>query len=596
MIGEPGVGKTAIVEGLAKQMAAGEVPPALLNKRILALDLAAVIAGTVYRGEFEGRMKQIIDETRQNPDVILFIDELHMIMGAGAASGSMDAANMLKPALARGDVRCIGATTPNEFKKHIETDAALERRFQTVQVDEPDIQASIQILVGLCSYYEDYHNVTITNEALEASVRLSARHITDRFLPDKAIDLVDEAAASMRVHTITTENDGKHIRDIESQITEVQEAKRQAIVEELFEEAIDLKEKERLLKNKLKDSKTTHVSQEPIGVIDVKEIAAVISRSTGIPISDLVEEERKRLKDLANILKASIVGQSSVVESVAASILRAKTGVTHPDRPQASFLFVGPSGVGKTELARKLSKELFQNREALIQLDMSEYSEGFTASKLIGSPAGYIGYREGAKLTDQVKSKPYAVVLFDEIEKAHKDVQNLLLQILETGELSDATGKKISFKNTIIIMTSNVGLERYNGSALGFGGDETTKAFSANVHKDLEERFRPELLNRIDQILLFEQLTQDALTKIAILQLTDVIGRLKEQNVELKFTNEIPSHIAERALSGKVGARAIRRFIQDTIETAIAQKLLSERKPKQLFIKPKGKSIVVTTR
>ena len=594
LTGEPGVGKTAIVEGLARRIAFGDVPPILMNKRILALDMTSIIAGTLYRGEFESRLKQVVEETKANSDIILFIDELHAIMGAGSANGSMDAANILKPALARGDMRCIGATTPVEFKKFIEPDAALERRFQSVKINEPSLDATLEILKGLAPYYESYHNVTIKPEALDAAVQLSNRYISDRFLPDKAIDLIDEAGASVRISAIT---DGKEIierRKLEAKLKRLKNQKKEAITEERFDDAMDFKKQESKTKQEIKTFGETKTSSS-IGEVGVAEIASVISRSTGIPANELVSEEMIRLKNLSKTLKLKIIGQTHVTDAVAKAILRSKTGINHPDRPQASFMFVGPSGVGKTQLAKTLAKELFQDKDALIHLDMSEYGEGYTVSKLIGSPAGYIGYRDSAKLTDQVKQKPYAIVLFDEIEKAHRDVQALLLQILETGTISDATGKAISFKQAVIIMTSNVGIDKFRGESLGFSDNNSPETVRGSIEKDLEDQFRPELLNRIDNILLFHPLKRESLEEIAKSYLEEIAERVRQKGIDLEYTKNIPEFIADISFSEQTGARAIRRYMQDVVETALAQKLLTPKRGKCLQIKKQGEKILVTS-
>ncbi len=594
LTGEPGVGKTAIVEGLAKHIVEGHVPPALAGKRILALDLSSVVAGTTYRGEFESRIKQIMEETQAHPEIILFIDELHTIIGAGAASGSLDAANMLKPALARGEIRCIGATTPAEYKKHIEPDAALERRFGRVMIEEPSAEASLQILQGVAPYYARYHRVAIHPAALVEAVRLSERYFPDRFFPDKAIDLLDEAASSVRVaQTEDTTGEGA-IRHIERQLSDLRDEKRQAIIEERFKEAEALKTREDILKEELRRVRATQTT-ELIGEVGVAHILSVVSRATGIPVNALGDEERERLARLASSLSRTVIGQDAAVEAVASAILRSKTGVTAQGRPQASFLFVGPSGVGKTALARALAQELFKDKDALVHLDMSEYAENYAVSKLIGSPAGYVGYREGAKLTDQVRQKPYAVVLFDEIEKAHPDAQALLLQILETGTLSDATGRAINFRQTIIVMTTNVGLERFGGSALGFDENASNaSSLRASIQEDLKERFRPELLNRVDRTLVFEPLNVEALEAIAWQGLREIKKRLLERERTLHIEKDVARFIVKKSHDPSAGARAVRQFLQTHVESLLAEKLLGKRPPKMLKLKCVGNKLAVT--
>ncbi|KKW33103.1 MAG: hypothetical protein UY76_C0009G0009 [Candidatus Uhrbacteria bacterium GW2011_GWA2_52_8d] len=593
LLGEPGVGKTAIVEGLAKHITQGLVPPVLTHKRIFAIDMALLIAGTMYRGEFEGRLRQIVDQVKEDPDILLFIDELHTIVGAGAASGSMDAANILKPALARGEIRCIGATTPGEFKKHIEADAALERRFQTVLIEEPNQEKALQILEGIAPYYEHYHRVRITHEAITQAVVLSSRYLQDRQLPDKAIDLIDEAAAAVRVRNLNP-NPVQRERELSHTLTELKETKRRAVVEERFDEALRLKEEESRLHARLK-TLADEEDLSPIPAITSEDIARVVSRTAGIPLEDLIASDKSRLLQLEEQLRTNVLGQDRVIDTVAGALRRAKTGVAHPSRPLASFLFLGPSGVGKTELAKTIAQILFHTKHHFIRLDMSEYAEGFTMSKLIGAPAGYIGYKEGTNLTDRVKQRPYSVVLFDEIEKAHRDVQNLLLQILEEGELTDATGRKVNFKNTIIVLTSNVGLERFERGDMGFMStqDDRTTAMHQDLRKELEDRFRPELLNRIDHTCVFQSLDEDILGRIVEKQLGELVERMQTQGLTLNLHKNLTSHIRAK-LEPKFGARHVRTVIQNEIEHKIAERLSKKDQPTSLTVSLKDKTVTVT--
>ncbi|TAL49838.1 ATP-dependent Clp protease ATP-binding subunit [Patescibacteria group bacterium] len=593
LLGEPGVGKTAIVEGLAKQITQGRVPPVLAHKRIFSIDMALLIAGTMYRGEFEGRLRQIVDEVKADSDILLFIDEVHTIVGAGAASGSMDAANILKPALARGEIRCIGATTPNEFKKHIEADTALERRFQTVLIDEPSQEKTLEILEGIAPFYEQFHRVRITHDAISSAVALSSRYVQDRQLPDKAIDLIDEAAAATRVHNLNPGPIQKE-RELAQTLTQLKETKRQAVVEERFDEALKLKEEESRLSAHL-EALAVEEDVSPIPAITPDDIARVVSRTAGIPLEDLMSSDKSRLLQLEEQLRTNVLGQERVIDTVAGALRRAKTGVAHPSRPLASFLFLGPSGVGKTELAKTIAQILFHTKQHFVRLDMSEYAEGFTMSKLIGAPAGYVGYKEGANLTDRIKQRPYCVVLFDEIEKAHRDVQNLLLQILEEGELTDATGRKINFKNTIIVLTSNVGLERFERGDMGFMGTQTdrTVAMNQDLRTELEDRFRPELLNRIDHTCIFQPLSQDVLMRIVEKQLAELAVRLQTQGLTVTLHKNLTSHISAK-LEPKFGARHVRTLIQNEIEHKIAERLSRQDQPTSLCVSLKGETVTVT--
>jgi ATP-dependent Clp protease ATP-binding subunit ClpC len=595
LTGAPGVGKTAIVEGLAKRIVEGNVPSVLQNKRIFALDMALLIAGTMYRGEFEGRLRQVVDEVKKNEDAVLFIDEIHTIVGAGAASGSMDAANILKPALARGEIRCIGATTPDEYKKQIESDSALERRFQTILIEEPSLQDAQLILQGLAPSYESFHRVRITPDAIEHAVKLSARYLQDRQLPDKAIDLMDEAAAAARIaHGQSDALRKRHL--LEQELQHVREIKRQAVVEERFLDAINLKREEERVRTSMEIA-TDEKKQEPIPLITQNDIAQVISRMTGIPVSDLIEGRRATAENFQTQLSVHVLGQPSVLPMVARALSRAKSGVIHPKRPLASFLFLGPSGVGKTELAKAIAKTFFKSEKNFIRLDMSEYAEGFTVSKLIGSPAGYVGYKDQSNLTDRVKQRPYSVVLFDEMEKAHPDVQNLLLQILEEGDLTDATGRTINFKNTILILTTNIGLEKFEHGGIGFSGslDEERHGFTQDMRKELEERFRPELVNRLDTICVFDPLKKETLAQIVEKELHELCARMQEfQTLELTFHQNLPAHLAE-SLDAKLGARSVRQKIQQEVETKIAERLAKQDHPRQLHLNLTRSGISITT-
>jgi len=584
LVGDPGVGKTAIVEGLARKIAEGTIPEVLQGKRILALDLGLVVAGTMYRGEFESRLKQIIDEIKADPNIILFIDELHTLVGAGSASGSMDAANLLKPALAKGQIRTIGATTLEEYKKHIDSDAALERRFQPVMVDEPSASETVQILKGIRSNYERYHHVQITDEAIETAVTLSSRYIQDRFLPDKAIDLIDEAASKVKVAKGGSPV-VKQIREIEEAIAKLDVDKQSAVQGEKYEEALKLNNESKALKAKLdklvnRDAKGTI---QHLGSIGKRDVAEVVARMTGVPLHDLVEAERDRLLKLEELLSKRVVGQDEAIKTVAESVRRSRVGLSQPNRPIASFMFLGPSGVGKTETAKEIARTVFEDEQALIRIDMSEFQESFNISKLIGSPAGYVGYKDGTKLTDAVKRKPYSVVLFDEIEKAHPDVFNLLLQVLDEGHLTDGVGKKINFKNTIVILTSNIGLHQFTqAQSIGFSAGPAAKSTSQeqyaqlkeHVLGDLRKSFRPEFLNRIDKIVVYQPLVQSAVEKIVELQIADLQQRLQKQKVKLKLSAKARARIATLGFSAEYGARAVQRIIQEHVENPLAGMLL----------------------
>ncbi len=583
LLGEPGVGKTAIVEGLAKKIVQGDVPEVLADKRILALDLGMMIAGTIYRGEFEGRIKQITDEVKANPNVIVFIDEMHNIMGAGSTNGSMDAANLLKPALARGYMHCIGATTISEFKKHIESDGALERRFQSIMVDQPSLEATVEILKGLRDGYEKHHEVTIADDAIHAAVELSDRYLTERFLPDKAIDLIDEASARARVSR-GDDSKVKQLSRLESEIEKVRARKQGAVHGENFIEALELKGEEGRLVKQLSKTKEGNRNRKRsrASTITRNHIAEIIAQATGIPMNELVSEERVRLLNLETHLGAKIHGQDEAINQVAEMVRRAKAGMAHPQRPLASFMFLGPSGVGKTELAKVLGAEIFHDPEAVVRIDMSEFSEGFNMSKLVGAPAGYVGYREETKLTDLVKRKPHSLVLFDEIEKAHPDVHNLLLQILEDGHITDATGRKINFKNTIVIMTSNVGAAQLQASGIGFSADGHDanlhmEDISSTINSELQTSFRPEFLNRIDKVVVFRSLNKKDLESIAGLHFSQLADRLAtDHSIILEADDSAIKFLADKSWDPSFGARTIRRQLQEHVESPLAKSLLAE--------------------
>lgn len=571
LLGEPGVGKTAVVEGLAKRIAEGTVPDAISGCRVLRLDMASLVAGTMYRGDFESRLTQVIDEVREHPEIILFIDELHTIIGAGAASGSLDAANMLKPALARGEIRCIGATTQQEFKKHIENDPALERRFAPVFIDEPTKEQTLAILDGLKSRYEKHHNVSYTQEAIASIVSIADRHMTGRQFPDKAIDLLDEAGAAANIHKPVGKR-AKQLRALEAEITRVREEKAIAVAEERFPDALALKEEEATILDELdRLKKKTPATAKTL--IDVDFVLRVASRMTRIPLERLSVDEHAALRDLHKRLARHVIGQEAAIDRVAAALRRAKLGFGRANRPLASFLFAGPSGVGKTELARAIAHEIFSDAKAFIRLDMSEFAEGFTMSKLIGAPAGYVGYREHAKLTDALRERPHAVILFDELEKAHRDVQALLLQILDEGVITDATGRQVSFRNAIVIMTTNAGRERFEHSALGFGESANIPS-TIDLRPYLEEHFRSELLNRIDHLCVFRPLTSVDVTQIANKALGELTERLAKNNIPATFGKTLAQTLA-KSVSIKHGARDVHRVIEEQVERLIADAVLS---------------------
>ncbi len=587
LIGEPGVGKTAIVEGLALAIAKQEVPDTLIDKKILTLDMALVVAGSMFRGEFEQRLKQVIDEVKDNANIILFIDELHTIVGAGATTGSLDAANILKPALARGEIRVIGATTLAEYKKHIEHDAALERRFQPILVEEPSHEESVEILFGLREFYERHHNVEITDDAIKASVELSTRYITDRFLPDKALDLIDETAASTK--TLTTKTRSlKVVKKIESELRRLEEEKTKAVMLQDFTTALHLKSQEDKLKKQRAEYLKT-LTRKGVGTTSIQitseDIGRTVSNITKIPLTKLLKSESKKLIGLEKIMQARIVGQDDATKVIASAIRRSRAGITSPKRPIASFLFLGPTGVGKTETAKVLAEEVFENKDALIRVDMSEFMERHNVARLIGAPAGYVGYEEGGRLTEEIRKKPYAVILFDEIEKAHPDVFNILLQILEEGELTDAGGKRVNFRNTMIIMTSNIGmsdLTRQAGS-LGFNSSDDARSKAETEYDKVKERvidslrqtMRPELLNRIDKVVVFRPLAMEEIKKIVLLELNNFVQRvMKHQSISLTFDKDVLKHLADKSYDPAQGARLIRRNVQEMIEDVLAEKII----------------------
>ena len=581
LIGEPGVGKTAVAEGLALEIAKGNVPEILKDKRVVSLDLTGMVAGAKYRGDFEERIKAAIDEVKKSKNTILFIDELHTIVGAGAAEGSADAANILKPSLARGDFQVIGATTLNEYRKYIEKDAALERRFQPVKVGEPTPEQAVQILKGLRDSYEAHHKVKITDEAINAAVTLSSRYIADRYLPDKAIDLIDEGASKVRLASLTSPD---NVKELEDEIADYEKEKASAINEQDFERAARLRDEQKELQTKLDDAKKKWQEQQKgnSGEVTAEDIAKIVSEWTGIPVVQLTKEESERLLNMENVLHERVIGQSEAVTAIAKAIRRGRVGLKDPKRPVGSFIFLGPTGVGKTELCKALAEAMFGDENAMLRLDMSEYMEKHTVSKLIGSPPGYVGVEEGGQLTEKVRRKPYSVVLFDEIEKAHPDVFNMLLQILEDGRLTDSQGRTVDFKNTIIIMTSNVGarLITEKQSSLGFNSENENaeesekKDIKELVTGELRKVFRPEFLNRVDDIIVFNKLNKDEIKQIAVKMLKTLENRLDKMNIKISFTDNAISEIADKGFDENYGARPLRRAIQNEIEDPLSEQML----------------------
>lgn len=581
LIGEPGVGKTAVAEGLALEIAKGNVPEILKDKRVVSLDLTGMVAGAKYRGDFEERIKAAIDEVKKSKNTILFIDELHTIVGAGAAEGSADAANILKPSLARGDFQVIGATTLNEYRKYIEKDAALERRFQPVKVGEPTPEQAVQILKGLRDSYEAHHKVKITDEAINAAVTLSSRYIADRYLPDKAIDLIDEGASKVRLASLTSPD---NVKELEDEIADYEKEKASAINEQDFERAARLRDEQKELQTKLDDAKKKWQEQQKgnSGEVTAEDIAKIVSEWTGTPVVQLTKEESERLLNMENVLHERVIGQSEAVTAIAKAIRRGRVGLKDPKRPVGSFIFLGPTGVGKTELCKALAEAMFGDENAMLRLDMSEYMEKHTVSKLIGSPPGYVGFEEGGQLTEKVRRKPYSVVLFDEIEKAHPDVFNMLLQILEDGRLTDSQGRTVDFKNTIIIMTSNVGarLITEKQSSLGFNSENENveesekKDIKELVTGELRKVFRPEFLNRVDDIIVFNKLNKDEIKQIAVKMLKTLENRLDKMNIKISFTDNAVSEIADKGFDENYGARPLRRAIQNEIEDPLSEQML----------------------
>ncbi len=598
LVGEPGVGKTAIAEGLAAQIVAGNVPDTIKDKRLLTLDLSGMVAGSKYRGEFEERIKRVISEVMNDGNVLLFIDELHTIIGAGGAEGAIDASNILKPSLARGEIQLIGATTREEYRKYIEKDAALERRFQPVNVEEPSEEEAILILKGLRESYEEHHNVTITDEAVEAAVKMSARYINDRFLPDKAIDLIDEASSKVRLGAYTT---SPKVRELEEKNKELEIKKEEAIKSEAYEMAGTIKKQqminlEKIEKIKLKEERER---QEKVYIVGENEIADIISSWTKIPVSKLAEAETERLRKLEQILHERVVGQEEAVTAVSKAIRRGRVGLKDPNRPIGSFLFLGPTGVGKTELSKALAEAMFGTENAMIRVDMSEYMEKHSVSKLIGSPPGYVGHEDGGQLSEKVRQNPYSVILFDEIEKAHPDVFNILLQVLDDGHITDSQGRKVNFKNTIIIMTSNAGAERIvTPKSLGFSSvvDEKAdyKKMKDGVMDEVRRLFKPEFINRIDEIIVFHSLTKIHIKKIVGIMLKGIGKRTKEQmDITLKPTEGVIDKIVESGFDAKYGARPLRRAIQTQIEDKLAESILdgTVKQGDVVSIRLKGKEI-----
>ena len=580
LIGEPGVGKTAVAEGLAIRIVNAEVPDILDGKKVIQLDMGLLVAGTKYRGEFEERLKKIMDEIRQAGNIILVIDEMHTLIGAGAAEGAIDAANILKPALSRGEIQVIGATTLDEYRKYVEKDSALERRFQSVIIEEPTIDESIEIIRGLKPKYEDHHKLIISDEAIDAAVRLSSKYITDRFLPDKAIDVLDEASSKVRLKVSTLSPEGK---ELEKELRNLIKEKEDAIRNQEFEKASQLRDEEADMKDRIREMaqkyREEHEANKP--TVTAENVAEVVATMTGVPVTKLTEGESERLLKLEDTLHARVIGQHDAVVAISKAIRRARVGLKSPNRPIGSFIFCGPTGVGKTELAKALAEAVFGSEDNMIRVDMSEFMEKHSTAKLIGSPPGYVGYDDGGHLTELIRKKPYSVVLFDEIEKAHPDVFNIMLQILDDGRLTDAKGRHINFKNTIIIMTSNVGASMITTtSRLGFStSDDESKdkyeKLKETVTEEMKKAFRPEFLNRIDETIVFAHLTKEEIREIVDLMLKDLFKRLSERNLSVEVTDEVKDHLAKDGYSEAYGARPLRRLIQRKIEDMLAEEILS---------------------
>ena len=581
LIGEPGVGKTAAVEGLAQKIASGDVPEILKDKRVVTLDISGMVAGAKYRGDFEERIKKALNEVKKAGDVILFIDEIHTIVGAGAAEGAIDAANILKPLLARGEIQLVGATTLNEYRKFIEKDAALERRFSPVAVNEPSEKETIQILKGIRDKYEAHHNVKITDEAIEAAVKLSIRYVNDRFLPDKAIDLIDEASSKARLRTYTEPDS---LKELQEKIEKTKNEKEEAVLNQKFEKAAELRDTEKALRDKFEKEQNKWKNKNTKSIVTITEenIAEVIANWTGIPAKKITEDENEKLKNLEKELHKRVIGQNEAVEAVSKAIRRGRVGLKDPKRPIGSFLFLGPTGVGKTELSKALAEVLFGDENAMIRLDMSEFMEPHSVSKLIGAPPGYVGFDDGGQLTEKIRRKPYSVVLFDEIEKAHPDVMNMLLQILEDGRLTDSQGRTVNFKNTVIIMTSNLGARLITDrKQLGFAnkeGEADSKKEYDDIKKEvmaeLKKELRPEFINRIDEIIVFHKLNDNDINQIIDIMLKEVVNRLKEQKYDVKFEPDVKEMIAKEGIDKNFGARPLRRTIQNLVEDKLAEEIL----------------------
>lgn len=577
LIGEPGVGKTAVAEGLALQIVNNEVPEILRDKRVMTLDMGTVVAGTKYRGEFEDRMKKVMEEIRQAGNIILFIDELHTLIGAGGAEGAIDASNILKPSLARGELQCIGATTLDEYRKYIEKDAALERRFQPIQVDEPSVEETILIIRGLRDRYEAHHRVKITDEAIDAAAKMSDRYISDRFLPDKAIDLIDEAGSKVRLRSYTTP---PNLKELEAKLEAIRHEKNAAVQSQEFEKAASFRDKEQKMKEELEKTKTAWKEKQgkKESEVTVNDIAEVVAMWTGVPVAKIAETETAKLLNMEELLHERVIGQSEAVTAISRAIRRARAGLKDPKRPIGSFIFLGPTGVGKTELARALAEAMFGDEDAMIRIDMSEYMEKHATSRLVGSPPGYVGYEEGGQLTEKVRRKPYSVVLLDEIEKAHPDVFNILLQVLEDGRLTDSKGRTVDFRNTVVIMTSNVGAEalkqnRYVGFNLQ-DGKKDYEGMKSSMLDSLKKAFRPEFLNRVDEMIVFHSLEKDHLQKIVSLMSHELTKRLAEQEITLDLTEAAKLKIADEGYDPEYGARPLRRALQKHVEDRLSEELL----------------------